>query len=311
MRRADDAADRYRDALDGFIAHITRVRGLSPETVRAYGEHLDAFGAWLERQDLDVLELKARDLRRYLAELQAARLSPRTVAAHLSSIRSLYRWLVEQGVLDSSAAETVQTPKIARTLPKTITSAQMEKLLAIPDRTKAVGQRDAAMLELFYASGARISELAGLNVESVDTSQRIVRLFGKGSKERIVPLYPRALDAFNLYVGSGREELLQQAGRAGTRNGGRPLFISSRGRAMNAAALRARFHALCTAAGLPGDITPHAMRHTFATDLLEGGADLRSVQELLGHASLSTTQLYTHLTPERLKTALHRSHPRG
>ena len=167
------------------------------------------------------------------------------------------------------------------------------------------------MLELLYASGARISELAALNVESIAWSERVVRLWGKGSKERIVPLYRRALEAARCYVEQGRPELLAQAKRRDAAAGLHPLFISARGNRMSAAMLRRRFHKLATLAGIPADIAPHAMRHTFATDLLEGGADLRSVQELLGHASLSTTQIYTHLTPDRLKRAVAQAHPRG
>ena len=176
---------------------------------------------------------------------------------------------------------------------------------------QAAGLRDAAMLELLYASGARISELAALNVESIAWSECTLRLWGKGSKERIVPLYRRALEATRLYIEEGRPELLAQAKRRDPATGPHPLLISARGNRMSAAMLRRRFHMLATLAGIPADIAPHAMRHTFATDLLEGGADLRSVQELLGHASLSTTQIYTHLTPDRLKRAVAQAHPRG
>ena len=150
-----------------------------------------------------------------------------------------------------------------------------------------------------------------MDIESVDSTEGTVRLFGKGSKERIVPLYRRALDAVERYLREGRPALLAAAKRCDAAPGARPLFISARGNRMSAAALRSRFHLLARLAGLPDDVTPHAMRHSFATDLLEGGADLRSVQELLGHASLSTTTIYTHLTPDRLKQALRRSHPRG
>ena len=160
------------------------------------------------------------------------------------------------------------------------------------------------MLELLYASGARISELSALNVESISWSERTLRLWGKGSKERIVPLYRRALDVTRLYIEEGRPELLARAKRRDLATGPHPLLISARGNRMSAAMLAAL-------AGIPADIAPHAMRHTFATDLLEGGADLRSVQELLGHASLSTTQIYTHLTPDRLKRAVAQAHPRG
>lgn len=301
----------FWDALDAFISHIARVEGLSPETVRAYEGHLEAYGSWARRARIDALAPTVRDLRRYLAELKAAACAPRTVAAHLSALRSFFQWCELEGIVAVDVASTIQTPKIPQSLPKTLSPAQMRALMAAPDLRTSEGLRDAAMLELFYASGARISELAALDVESLSFSDRTLRLFGKGSKERIVPLYRRALDAVARYLEAGRPELLAAAGRAERAGERRALFVSKRGNRMNAAALRYRFRTLARMAGLPADVTPHAMRHTFATDLLAGGADLRSVQELLGHASLSTTQLYTHLTPDRLKDAVHQAHPRG
>lgn len=306
-----DADERFLDALDDFIAYISRVEGLSPETVRAYASHLEAYGRWAAGAGVDALEPGTRGLRRHLAYLKAARYAPRTVAAHLSAIRSFFKWCELEGVVDEDAAAALQTPKIPRNLPKTVTASEMESLLAAPDLTTAEGLRDSAMLELLYATGARISELSRLDVASVDIRERAVRLFGKGSKERIVPVYRRALTAVTRYLEKGRPALLAAAGRAGAPSGGEPLFVSSRGNRMDAAAMRYRFHALCRSVGIPADVTPHVMRHTFATDLLAGGADLRSVQELLGHSSLSTTQLYTHLTPERLKSAMRSAHPRG
>ena len=302
-------SDLY-DAIDEFCAHLSRVEGMSPETVRAYASHLEAFGAWVERARLDGLALTVRDLRRYLAELRAARYAPKTVAAHLSSIRSLYRWLSSEGFIETDPASALSAPKLPRELPHALTGEQMDALLAAPDLTTPEGMRDAALLELLYASGARISEIAGLTLESFSPAEATVRLFGKGSKERIVPLYRRALDAVARYVNEARPQLIARSKRAADAES-TALFISSRGRDMSADTLRYRFETLARKAGLPADITPHAMRHTYATDLLGGGADLRSVQELLGHASLSTTQLYTHLTPDRLKGALKQAHPRS
>lgn len=223
---------------------------------------------------------------------------------------SIAGWL-PRGIVEGDAVSAIASPKLPRDLPGVLTIQQVEALLKTPDTSTPAGLRDAAMLELLYASGARISELAALNVESIGWSERTLRLWGKGSKERIVPLYRRALEATRLYIEEGRPELLAQAKRRDPATGPHPLLISARGNRMSAAMLRRRFHMLATLAGIPADIAPHAMRHTFATDLLEGGADLRSVQELLGHASLSTTQIYTHLTPDRLKRAVAQAHPRG
>ena len=298
-------------AIEGFITHISSVEGLTPNTVAAYSSHLAEFAQWCERAGVDAFTCDARDLRSYLAELNRARYAPRTIAAHLSAIRSFFCWMHLEGLIESDVASTLSTPKLPKSLPTYLTAPQMQSLLDAPDVDRAEGIRDAAMLELLYASGARISELASLDIDSISFTNRSVRLYGKGRKERIVPIYRRALDACSRYLDDARAELLAASGRVDESGRARPFFISARGNPMSAAALRDRFHRLCTIAGLPADITPHAMRHTFATDLLEGGADLRSVQELLGHVSLSTTQIYTHLTPDRLKAAVRQAHPRS
>ena len=293
----------FADALDAFIAYIARVEGFSEETVRAYEGHIEAFGRWCARSGVVALEPSVRDMRRYLAELKRARYAARTISAHLSSIRSFFRWCLFEGIVDFEVASSIQMPKVPQTLPKTIVASDMDRLMAVPDTSKPEGLRDAAMLELFYATGARISELSRLDIEDFDRSSRTVRLFGKGSKERIVPVYRRALDAVERYVADGRPVLLAASGHQEQSESRHALFISARGNRMDTNALRYRFRSLSRAAGLPADVTPHVMRHTFATDLLAGGADLRSVQELLGHASLATTTLYTHLTPDRLTGA--------
>lgn len=299
------------DAVDDFVAYVAGVSGLSPNTVRAYGQHLEAYVRWTDRVQVDALHPDVRELRRYLGELRQARYAPRTIAAHLSAIRTFFRWLVLEGVSDEDPASALITPKTPHDLPHTLAARQIDDLLVAPDATTPEGLRDACMLELFYATGARISELSGLDIASLDFPGRTVRLFGKGSKERIVPVYRRALNAVEAYLDEGRPALLEMSGRHEREAERRPLFISKRGNRMDAAALRYRFRKLALVAGIPADITPHAMRHTFATDMLAGGADLRVVQELLGHASLSTTQLYTHLTPDRLKSAVQQAHPRA
>lgn len=308
---ASDPLGAAWTAVDDFLAYAAGTVGMSPETVRAYGQHLEAYLGWCRAVGVDPYEASVRDLRRYLGTFQAAGYAPTTTAAHLSSLRSFYRWMEERGISDGGPASALQTPKLPKRLPQTLRGDELERLFDVPDASRPQGSRDLCMLELLYATGARISELARLDIESVDTGAREVRLFGKGSKERIVPVHARALDAFGAYVERSRPALLA-SGSDGSRPDGRhALFISDRGRIMNAGMLRYRFDALCRAAGLPGGISPHAMRHTFATDLLDGGTDLRSVQELLGHSSLSTTQLYTHLTADRLKDALRTAHPRG
>lgn len=304
------AADApLNEAIEEFLGYLSGVEGASPETVRAYRAHLGAYDRFCRREGIEPLGASVRDIRRHLAKMRAAAYAPRTVSAHLSAIRSLFSWALAHGLADSDPAGALESPKLPRDLPRTVNAEQMRRLLEAPDTGSAEGLRDACMLELLYATGARISELARLEVADVDARQRTARLFGKGSRERIVPVDRHALAALSAYLDRGRPELLAHARReAGPTQ---RIFVSTRGRPMDAAALRRRFHRLCAAAGLPADLSPHAMRHTFATDLLEGGADLRSVQEMLGHASLSTTQIYTHLTADRLRRAAALAHPRS
>lgn len=305
------AIEAMRHDVEDFIFYIGSVASLSENTVRSYRSHLDAYIRWLADSHLDPYCLTLRDARRFVRDLQRRGCLPKTLAAYLSTLRSFYSWLLLDGRIDSDVFASLSTPKIPKTLPHVLSHEQMSSLLAAPDRETPAGLRDACMLELLYASGARISELSALDIGSVDFSSRTVRLFGKGSKERIVPLYARASAAVTFYLQDGRPAFRKQNNPDSSDDGSGALFLSTRGSRMPAASMRKRFHELCSLAGLPRDIAPHAMRHTFATDLLDGGADLRSVQELLGHASLSTTQLYTHVTPSKLKAEVCAAHPRG
>lgn len=310
MRQGQGENLGFSDACARFLMTLSMIEGMSPETVRAYRGHLEALDRWAALQGVDPFAMGVVEFRRYLADMRRARYAPRSVAAHLSAIRSFFRWATLEGIPTQDAASSLVAPKIPRSLPATVSHEEMRHLLAAPDLDKPDGVRDACMLELMYATGARISELSRLDVRSIDMRRRTATLFGKGSKERIVPVYRRALDATARYVEDARPILLARA-KAADDDALRALFISTRGKRMSAAALRRRFETLARSVGIPADVTPHAMRHTFATDLLDGGADLRSVQELLGHASLSTTQIYTHLTPDRLKAAVHQAHPRA
>lgn len=300
-------ADAY---IDAFVAQLTVVRGLSENTAKGYAADLADFSRWAEREGVDALAATHMELRAYLAELSRARYATTTINRRLSAIRGLYSWLEQRGVQTGGAAAAVASPKIARRLPKTMSDAEAARLLESCDVSSATGLRDRAFLELLYACGARVSEASALDVASVDFSSSQVRLFGKGSKERIVPVYEYALDWVARYVAEARPSLASAAKKP-TDDAARALFLSTRGRRMSADALRRAFEQHVAAAGLDPAITPHAMRHTFATELLSGGADLRSVQELLGHESLATTQIYTHLSVERLKEAARACHPRA
>ena len=312
---ADSACIRARELADTFLSYLARVRNYSPNTAAAYAQDLDCFLIWASNCGIDVLQATHRDFRRFLSSLSGAGYAKTTVNRRLSAVRSFYSWLVREGVIESNPAAVVSSPKLPKSLPHVLSQEDVEKLLKCADASTPAGALDAALVELLYASGARIGEVASLDVDRIDFSDKSVRLFGKGSKERIVPLYPAALHALDAYLAHARPVLLANH-RGGltaeeAADAQRALFINARGARMSERSLRARFEKLLAQAGLAGMATPHTMRHTFATEVLDGGADLRSVQEMLGHASLSTTQIYTHLTPERLREVSLQAHPRG
>lgn len=300
-------AARYCDSL--------RVeRNYSPHTVRNYMADLRAYLSWAQRCGVDALHPTHRQLRRYLAELDQARYSRATVNRRLSAVRGFFGWLVAAGRLETSPAGVVAGLKERKELPHRIAPADMARILSVwsdrgPDGSAReqgpVDMRNQAILEFLYACGARVSEAAGLLATQVDMAQKQVRIFGKGGKERIVPIHDIALESMSRYLEHGRPALLS-ADRPTDR-----FFVSSRGNPMTTDAIRKMFKQTLARAGVAGDYSPHDMRHTFASDLLEGGADLRSVQEMLGHSSLSTTQVYTHLSAGRMKSVHHQAHPRG
>ena len=298
------------ECIDAYVRGLEDVRGCSANTSRAYGADLADFSRWARRAGVDPLCLSHQELRSYLGELSRARCSTATINRRLSAVRGLYSWMGSHGIETSGAAAAAASPKRAARLPKTMSDEDASRLMEACDVAEPAGLRDRAFLELLYATGARISEASALDAGGVDYAAAQVKLFGKGSKERVVPLYESALDWVARYEGSARGELLAAARRP-SEDGRRALFVSTRGNRMSAAALRDVFERRAAQAGLDAGLTPHAMRHTFATELLGGGADLRSVQELLGHESLSTTQVYTHLSVERLKDAARAAHPRS
>lgn len=302
--RIAEQVELERGAAD-YCSHLGEVRRLSPNTVRGYREDFEAFVSWARREGVAPLSLTHRELRAYLSELSRAGYSVRTISRRLSALRGLYRWMLREGRCPSAAVAAVTSPKLSKTLPRTMSDADVRALLETCTGSDPVDLRDRAFLELLYATGARISEVAGLSVSDVDSASAQVRLFGKGSKERVVPLYESALDCVALYLERGRPHLVRDGRNTDA------LFLSTRGNAMSADALRTRFERRVAEAGLDPSLSPHAMRHTFATELLGGGADLRSVQELLGHESLATTQIYTHLSVDRLKDAAKAAHPRS
>lgn len=292
--------------IEGFIRHLSLVRNLSPRTVKAYKSDVEAFSCWCALEKVDPATIDHRQARAYLANLRQARYAERTRARKLSSLRTFYAWLRREELSCSDAMDAVAGAKTHRQLPVAADVDDVVAMLATIDTSTPEGLRDAAQIELMFASGARIAEVAALKVTDIDRGQRQVRLFGKGSKERLVPLHYRALRALGAYLDRGRPQLAAHAERPTSR-----LFLSSKGKPMSADSLRLRMEEAVAAAGLSPTLTPHSLRHGFATSLLDGGADLRSVQELLGHASISTTQIYTHLSMDAIKEAAKQANPRS
>ncbi len=305
------------DYIDAFCEALYYEQNKSKHTIRAYRGDLKDATDWAQQEGSDIWELDHFEWRAYLADLTDKGLSARTINRKLSSIRTFLTWISRQGVEAASSIDLIESPKLARVLPRALAQSEVLRLFEQADIADPEGMRDALMLELLYASGCRIAELAGLTVVDVHFGKKEVRLFGKGQKERIVPLHDKAVELTKAYLETARMELISKAPEKRTaekRIAGKELtalFISITGRPMSADMLRKRFTLLVQRAGLDAGCTPHTMRHTFATDILDGGADLRSVQELLGHKNLSTTQIYTHLSIDKTKRAILQSHPRA
>ena len=292
------------ELIDQYLTHLRVERGSSPHTLRAYSADLKRYLEWSERTGIDPVLLTHRQMRLYLGEMDRAGYSRRTIARRLSAVRSLFAYLVAEGLVASDPSSVLATPRIPSRLPNVIADDALKMLLEAPDVSTPTGLRDRAVLELLYATGARVSEVVGLRVSDLDFSQGQVRLFGKGSKERIVPVYDVALASLREYLHEGRPRLVRSAAED-------HLLLSSRGRPLSADAVRRLFRRYAVVAGAGTDLSPHSLRHTFATHLVEAGADLRTVQELLGHVALSTTQIYTHLSMKRLQDVHSKAHPRA
>ena len=292
------------ELADRFLNHLRVERNVSPQTLRAYAADIARFFEWCERESLDPLSLTPAAMRRYLAEMDRALYARRTIARRLSSLRSMYAYLQREGLASVDPAALVATPKIPKRLPKIVPAELLQRLLDAPEAESAAGLRDRAILELLYATGARVSEVAALDLRDVDLSSAQIRVTGKGSKQRILPLHRTAVSRLRDYVIRARPELERP-------KTGEAFFVSRVGTKMSDGAIRRMMRRRLTAIGGTAGLTPHALRHTFATHLLEGGADLRTVQELLGHVALSTTQIYTHVGTKRLQAVHSNAHPRA
>jgi len=305
------------DYIDQFIAYLEIERNYSQNTVSSYRADLLDFRRFLlDANDSlpSISEIDHLMVRSYMANLQERQLARSTVLRKLSSLRSFFKYLCRRGHLDVDPTAALATPKVRRKLPEFLELSEIEALLSAPDTKTIIGLRDQAILELLYSTGMRVGELLALSLTDLDQESALVKVRGKGKKERMLPVGRVAMSALSRYL-ARRHELMGKIphtpGRESDRSS-QAIFLSERGNPIaDRTRIRRRIEKYARAAGIGKKITPHTLRHTFATHMLNAGADLRSVQELLGHASLSTTQIYTHVTADRLKRVYEKAHPRA
>ncbi|MBK5260021.1 MAG: tyrosine recombinase XerC [Thermoanaerobaculia bacterium] len=293
-----------------FLDYLTYERNASINTVSAYRDDLESFVAFLcndymtvSREQLDLRRVDNLTIRAYIAHLARRKLARTSTARHLSALRSFFKYLMREGAMDANPARSVATPKREKHLPAVLQPAEVTLLFEQPDLATPLGRRDLAFLELMYASGLRISELVGIDLDDIELRAKLVKVHGKGSKERIVPFGSKAEGAIRDYLAVRRDLIGDSEEKA--------LFVNYRGGRITARSVRRLFDGYVRASSLRTGISPHTLRHSFATHLLNAGADLRGIQELLGHASLSTTQKYTHLNDWQLIAVYKKAHPRS
>lgn len=303
-----EAASELHAAVDGFLAHAAVERGLAPRTLEAYGRDLARFAAHLEGAGVRrVADLSGEHVRGFARALASEGLAPRSRARALSAVRRWLRHCGARGGLRGDPLVGLESPRLPRALPRVLRPDETEALIRAAAPDGVLGLRDRAMLEVLYGAGLRVSELVELPLSALNRRAGLVRIRGKGGRERLVPLGEPALAALAEWLEHGRPRLSRPGARAGE-----AVFLSRRGAPMTRQNFFARLRQLARRAGIPSDrVSPHVLRHAFATDLLEGGADLRAVQAMLGHADLSTTQIYTHVSRGRLRELVDRHHPRG
>jgi integrase/recombinase XerD len=298
----------YEHLVLDFLAYLEFERGLSRNTLEAYRSDLFQFGRFLEARGADAVTAGAADVSDFLTHLAEgngrAPSSPATIHRKAACLRSFYRHLRRENVRDSDPTATITGPRRGRKLPKVLNRGEVQKLLDQPRGTAPTALRDRALLELMYACGLRASEAIGIEISDVDLELAVLRARGKGSKERVVPIGRAAIQAVRIYLERGRPALVHGGIVA-------HLFVNFRGEPLTRQGLYKIVRRHATSAGLADRMSPHTLRHTFATHLLAGGCDLRSVQEMLGHADVATTQLYTHLSSDRLKDVYFKAHPRA
>jgi len=299
------AGPEYMDELlEQFYHHLTAERGLAPLTLESYAHDLQDFREFLRQQDRESWEeATMEDFQNYLSSLQSRGLSARSRARRLSALRQFFRFLQREERLPANPVELLDSPRLPLKLPKVLSEREVEALLDAVDASTPHGRRDAALLEVLYATGLRVSELVGLTLKQVDLRRGVIRPLGKGHKERLVPMVPQAVEKLKVYLNEGRPQLLKG-------KDSRFVFVNQRGGPLTRQGFWKILQRYARLAGL-GRLSPHTLRHSFATHLLARGANLRVLQLLLGHADLATTQIYTHLDVERLKSTHKKAHPRS
>ncbi len=300
-----EIAIENRVLIDDYLDSIWIEKGLSRNTIESYGRDLEAISHWLEARGLELLRVQRSDLLAYLAFRMKAGLTARSTARTLSSVRSFYRYLLRENKVVIDPTLQIDNPKMGRKLPDTLSEQEVEQLLEAPDVETPLGLRDRTMLEFLYAAGLRVSELVNLKITEINLRQGVLRVTGKGSKERLVPIGEEALRWLDGFVKDSRPSLLKGVTASDV------VFPSNRGGCMTRQAFWYRVKLHAQTAGIRTHLSPHTLRHAFATHLLNHGADLRVVQLLLGHSDLSTTQIYTHVAKHRLKSLHKQHHPRG
>jgi len=290
--------------VDDFLRQLEIARAASPHTITAYKQDLAAFSAYLAPQNVPLEKVTHLHIRGFLG-VESVKLAPASRARRLAGLKSFYKFLTRRKIIDVSPARRVKSPKLPQRLPRAVPVDETFALMEAPSTEKLLGLRDAAMLELLYASGLRVSELCGLDLKDLDVRAKTVRVMGKGSKERIVPLNEPALDMIREWM-ARRPEVLAKPAKKQEPNA---MFLNARGGRLTSRSVERHLKRYVAELGIQRKVTPHSLRHSFATHLLAGGADIRSIQELLGHASLSTTQRYTAVSFEQLQKVYDSAHP--
>jgi len=299
-----------QDQIDQFLDYLEAEKGYSNNTLAAYQNDLNQFFVFLQKLPPDQRPRDWGNVTRdhivsYILEMKEREYASSTVARKVAAVKSFFKFLESSGQIKINPAKDMETPRAEKHLPATISTEDVDRLLAAPAGNTPAAQRDRAMLELLYATGLRVSELVALDVSNVDLDEGTVRCMGKGKKERILPIYDRAREALAAYVNEGRPKLL------GEHSNEDALFLNRRGTRLTRQGLWLIIKRYVEEVGIQDNVTPHTLRHSFATHMLSGGADLRAVQQMLGHANISTTQIYTQVTPDRMREVYDETHPRA